>query len=77
MLASRSHVVQHGEEILQHALDAHLANKIAITIDAPLVVDVLGLQSLQVRGTLGQLLLEFCHFRLKISKGELVIVGRP
>ena len=47
MLPSRAHVVKHGQEILQHALDAHLANKIAITVDAPLVVDVLGLQPLQ------------------------------
>jgi hypothetical protein len=76
VLTSRMNIIKHGKEILQHALNRHLASKITITVDASLVVDVFSLKPLQVRGSLGQLVLEFCHFRLKISNRGLALIGR-
>ena len=46
VLAGRAYVVQYLKEVLQHTLNRHLASKITITVDAALVVHVLGLQPL-------------------------------
>jgi hypothetical protein len=46
VLAGLAYVVQYRKEVLQHTLNRHLASKITITVDAALVVHVLGLQPL-------------------------------
>src|SRR5687768_13321316 len=61
VLASRTHIVQDREEVLQHTLDRHLARKITIAVDSALIVHVLGLQPLQIRGPFRQGGLELDH----------------
>ena len=48
MLAGQLDVVEHREQRLDDAADGHVAADPAVTVDPPLVVDVLGLQALQV-----------------------------
>ena len=54
MLPGHRHGVQHGHEIGEHLLDPGALGQVTVPIDAPLVVDVLGLQTLQVLGALGE-----------------------
>jgi len=64
VLVSTTDVVEHHQERLQHAGLALGAYEFTIPVDASLVVDVLGLESLQIGRAFGELLLKAGWFGL-------------
>ena len=58
VVASPADVVEHRQQRGQHVGDRGVADDLAVAVDPALVVDVLGLQPLQVSGALGKLLLD-------------------
>ena len=44
--------IQHRHEVGQHGLDTELSGQVTVAVDPPLVVDVFGLQPLQIGGAL-------------------------